>query len=325
MTFQSPGWLWALLALVPLAAGLALWPRTRAGAARAWARPGTLALPPPAGGPLRWAAAALALAAVAAGIVALARPAVAATGERSRGTLVIAFDISNSMRYRDVAPSRLEAAADAARTLIAEAPEGTAVGIVTFADIARVRLAPTDDLELARRTLEAVTREPTREGTTLGEAVVASLGALRAAGALDPPPASAAGSAARILLITDGSDSIRRALGPEAAARRAAADRVPVDAVMLGDTPGFPDRPPPAETLALMASITGGVFLRGTTREELLAVFEGLEEVAVPVEELRELTVWAAGLGLLLLAGAAALAGLARPRAGAPVSRAAQR
>lgn len=322
MSFLAPGWLWALLALAPLAAGLALWARARAGAARAWARPGTLALPPAAGGPLRWAAAALALAAVAAGTAALARPAVSATEERTRGTLVIAFDISDSMRYRDVAPTRLEAAADAARTLISEAPEGTAVGIVTFADIARVRLAPTDDLDLARRTLDAVAREPTREGTTLGEAVVASLGALRAAGALDAPATAAAGSPARILLITDGSDSIRRALSPEAAARRAAADRVPIDAVMLGDTPGFPDRPPPAETLALMASTTGGVFLRGTTRAELLAVFDELEAVAVPVEEVRELTVWAAGLGLLLLGAAAALAGLARPRAGARVSRA---
>ena len=115
-------------------------------------------------------------------------------------------------------------------------------------------------------------------------------------------------------MLTDGANSIRRATSPEAAAQRAASEGVPIYTILLGDDPGRPDQPLPAETLAAMATQTGGVFAQSTTSEDLRAVFADIGSIVAPVDELRELTVWVAGIAIALMALAAILAGLARPR-----------
>ncbi len=314
MTFQSPDWLWALAALPLLAAGLVMWARGRRRAAAEWAEPGAMAVAP--GGRVPWlraAAAIVAVLAVGAGIVALARPSVDQTREERRSTVMITLDVSDSMLETDIQPSRLEAAVDAAERFLDQAPPDSAVGLTTFADRASVVLAPTTDRDEARAALEAV--EGTRVGTALGEAVAVSLTALRAAGAVqEPPPADPSDSPGRILVLTDGANSIRRATSPEAAAQRAAAAGVPVYPILLGDDPGRPDQPLPSETLAAMATQTGGVFAQSTTAEDLRAVFADIGSIVAPVDELRELTVWFVGLAIALVALAALLAGLARPR-----------
>jgi Ca-activated chloride channel family protein len=152
-------------------------------------------------------------------------------------------------------------------------------------------------------------------GTALGEGVTTSLAALQAAGAIaDPPPANPSDSPGRLLLLTDGANSIAKSTSPEAAAQRAAADGVPIYAILLGDDPGRPDQPLPSETLAAMSSSTGGIFAQTTTTADLSAVFADIGSVVAPVDELRELTVWFAGLAIALLAAAALALGLARPR-----------
>lgn len=315
MTFQSPDWLWALLLLPVLAAGLVAWARGRRRAAARWAEPGVMAGAPRGRVPaLRIAAAALALLAVGAAVVALARPSVQQTREEQRSTVMITLDVSESMVKTDLQPSRLQAAVDAAERFVDQAPEDTAVGVTTFAESAAVVLAPTTDRGEVRRALDGIT--DTRVGTALGEAVVVSLTALQAAGAVqEPPPADPSDSPGRILVLTDGANSIRRATQPEVAAQRAAAAGVPVYPILLGDDPGRPDQPLPAETLAAMATQTGGVFAQSTTSADLQAVFADIGSIVAPVDELRELTVWFVGLALALLALAGVLAGLARPRA----------
>ena len=262
---------------------------------------------------LRAAAAAVALLAVGAGVVAMARPSVDATDQQQRSTVMITLDESKSMLATDLQPNRLGAAVDAARRLVAEAPPGTAFGLVTFADRASVVLAPTDDRERIRAALDGI--GDTREGTALGEAVSVSLGALRTSGAIaDEPPANPSDSAGRVLVLTDGANSIRRATSPGAAAEQAAAAGVPVYTILLGDDPGRPDQPLPAETLSSMATRTGGIFAQSTTSADLQAVFADIGSIVTPTPVRRELTVWAAGLALALLALAALVAGLSRPR-----------
>jgi Ca-activated chloride channel family protein len=314
VTWQSPAWLWALLALPLLAAGLVAWARSSRRAARAWSDPRVLAVgPAPRARRLRTAAAAVALLAVAAGTVALARPSVEETSEERRGTVMIVLDVSNSMLEDDLAPNRLAAAVDAARRFADEAPDDTAIGLATFADQASVVLAPTDDDGAVDRALDGL--GDTREGTALGEAVVTGLAALRSAGAIaDPPAADPSDSPGRLLVLTDGANSVKNATSPEAAAERAAADGVPLYTILLGDDPGRPDQPLPAETLAAMATRTGGVFAQSTTADDLRAVFADIGSIVAPQEELRELTVWAAAGALGLLLAAALLAGLSRPR-----------
>jgi Ca-activated chloride channel family protein len=226
---------------------------------------------------------------------------------------MITLDVSDSMTKTDLQPTRLEAAVDAAQRFVGEAPEDTSIGITTFADRASVLLSPTTDHGRVRDALEAIS--DTREGTALGAAVTTSLTALQATGAVaDPPPADPSDSPGRIMVLTDGANSIRNATSPEAAAERAAAAGVPVYTILLGDDPGRPDQPLPSETLSAMASRTGGIFAQSTTSDDLRAVFADIGSIVAPVEELRELTVWVAGAAIALLVVAGLLAGLSRPR-----------
>lgn len=313
MTFQSQGWLWALLVVPVLAVGLGAWLRAGRAAALRWSDPRVMAVgPPPRTRRLRAIAAAVALLAVAAGAVAMARPSVEDTQEQQRSTVMVTLDVSESMVKTDLEPSRLEAALDAARRLVDGAPEATAIGLTTFADRATVVLAPTDDRVRIHDALDSVGE--TRIGTALGAAVTTSLAALTSAGAVaEAPPADPSDSPARILVLTDGANSIRRATSPDAAAERAAQAGVPIYTILLGDDPGRPDQPLPAETLSAMATRTGGIFAQSTSTDDLQAVFADIGSIVAPVEELRELTVWVAAAALVLLLAAAALLGLARP------------
>jgi Ca-activated chloride channel family protein len=314
MSFQSSGWLWALLLLLPLAAGLVMWSRAGRRAGERWSDPAVMAV-----GPgrrtrgFRAAAAALALLAVGCGVVAMARPSVDATDNQRRSSVMITLDVSESMTKTDLQPTRLAAALDAARRFADAAPKDTAIGVTTFADRASVLLSPTTDRAAVDRTLGAIST--TRVGTALGAAVTTSLAALDSVGAVaTPPPANPSDSPGRILVLTDGANSIRKATTPEDAAVRAAQAGVPVYTILLGNDPGRADQPLPAETLAAMSTRTGGLFAQSTSSADLQAVFRDIGSIVAPVPKVRELTVWVAAIAIALLAVAALLAGLARPR-----------
>ncbi len=312
MTFQVQTWLWALLLLPVLAVGLVLWARSRRAAESRYADPDVLPLgPPPRTRAFRVVAAVLALLAVGAGIVALARPSVDDQEDRRQSSVIVALDLSNSMLKDDLEPSRLDAAVDAAKRFVDEAPDGTQVGVLTFADNIEVVLPPEDDPEVVKDALDSLGE--TREGTALGEAVVQSLGALTASGALTPPPENPSVSAGRILILTDGANSIRRAIPPAEAAARASSMNVPIYTIQLGDDRGRPDQPTPAETLSLMATETGGIYAQTANTEDLRAVFADIGTIIAPVEKLRELTVVAAAASLILVVLAALALVLARP------------
>lgn len=314
MTFQSPMWLWALLLLPLLAAGLLAWRRSSRRAAAEWSDARVMSVRPSRRTrTLRAAAAAVALLAATAAVVAMARPSMDATEQQRRSTVMITLDESKSMLATDLQPNRLAAAVDAARRLVADAPSGTAFGLVTFADRASVVLAPTTDRTKIGTALDGLGE--TREGTALGEAVSVALGALSSSGAIaDQPPADPSDSPGRVLVLTDGANSIRRATSPDAAAEQASAAGVPVYTILLGNDPGRPDQPLPAETLSSMATRTGGIFAQSTTSADLQAVFADIGSIVTPTPVLRELTVWVAGLALALLALAAGLGALSRPR-----------
>jgi Ca-activated chloride channel family protein len=314
MTFQSSGWLWALLLVPVLVVGLVAWARSARSAGEKWSDPKVMDVRPSARS-RRWraASAAVALLAVIAGIIALARPSVETTGSENRSSVMLTIDVSDSMKKTDLQPSRIAAAVDAAERFASEAPKGTAIGVTTFADRTAVLLAPTTDRGALKHTLDNI--GDLRVGTALGEGVTTSLSALQAAGAVkDPPPANPSDSPGRILLLTDGANSIPNATSPEAAAERAAAAGVPIYSILLGNDPGRPDQPLPSETLSAMSNRTGGLFAQTTTSADLQAVFADIGSVVAPVDQLRELTVWFAGGAIALLALAALLAGLSRPR-----------
>ena len=109
--WQAEHWLWALLVIPVLIAGYVAWTRSSGRAAARWADPAVMRVRPPAR--TRWmraAAFAVALLAVAAAIVAMARPSVEATGQEQRSSVMLTLDVSDSMDKTDIQPSRLAAA-----------------------------------------------------------------------------------------------------------------------------------------------------------------------------------------------------------------------
>jgi Ca-activated chloride channel homolog len=277
-----------------------------------WSEPGALPVRAPARERrTRAFAGVLALCAVAAGIVATARPSTLAAEDERRSVVVLTVDVSASMNRTDLAPNRLVAAVAAANRFVDEAPEHTAIGLVTFARGARVVVAPTRDRARLRNALAGL--ETIRGRTALGEAVVTALASLRSEGAVADAPADPADAPGRVLLLTDGVDTARNATTPAQAAERAAVAGVPVFTVLLGDDPGEEGSATPAETLSSMSTRTGGVFAQTVTGPDLAAVFEDIGGIVAPVERLREHTVWWAGAALILLLAALAAMALGRP------------
>ena len=116
-------------------------------------------------------------------IVGVARPHATVSVPREEATIVLAMDVSRSMKANDVEPTRLDAARTAAKTFLDEVPEKFRVGVVSFATRAAVGVAPTEDRELVVTALDTLTPG---EGTAIGDAV-----------ALVAPRRTAAGSSGR--------------------------------------------------------------------------------------------------------------------------------
>jgi len=312
MTFLSPWWLLALAALPLSVVGLVAWSRDRRRAARLYADPAVMDVRPPAGlRRARAAAAALAVLGVGFGAVAMARPAVDRTTKEERPSLVLAVDTSKSMLATDVAPSRLEAAKQAIRTLLDAAPDEAAIGLLTFNTGAQVLVPPVTDRAAVRRALDS---SVIAEGTAIGDAVDAGVALLRSVGAVGDPGGTQP-SPGRILLLTDGAQSAGD-LSPSEGGELARAARVPVSGVLLGSDPGRPDQAPPDVTLSQLARQTGGIFTRSTSAADLSRVFEDIGSTLASVRRQDELTVYAAlaMLALVALAGATLAAARLLPR-----------
>jgi Ca-activated chloride channel family protein len=105
-------------------------------------------------------------------LVAVGRPTAIVTLPSRHETVVLAVDVSGSMRATDVQPTRLAAAQEAAKAFIDGQPRSTRIGIVTFAGIASLVQPPTDNRDEVRQTIDGF--QPQR-GTAIGSAIVVSL------------------------------------------------------------------------------------------------------------------------------------------------------
>ena len=115
---------------------------------------------------------------VVAATLAFARPAVADTSDERSGIVILAIDQSLSMEATDVRPSRQQAAKEAAKSFLANVPDGVKIGVVGFDGQASSLLAPTDNTSAVERVID---RMDLGEGTAIGEAVYASLDAVESA------------------------------------------------------------------------------------------------------------------------------------------------
>ena len=214
---------------------------------------------------------ALYVAAMAALVIALARPSAMVAVPREDATIILAMDTSGSMMATDVAPSRLASAKQAASAFVDQLPASFQVGLVTFSTNAQVAVRPTTDRAEIHAALDSLVADG---GTALGDAIGTSTDLARevidtaaAAGgstgvspsASADPNASGAPSASpspraspsaspsagnggepplvATVLLSDGSNSTGT-LEPDAAAREAASIGMPVYTIALGTADG---------------------------------------------------------------------------------------
>lgn len=339
MVFQWPEMLWAL-AVLPLLVW-AYWAILRRRARQTLALSDlSLVREALAAGPgwRRHVPPALMLVALALLLVAGARPMARVTLPSSQKTLILAMDVSGSMRATDVKPSRIVAAQSAAKKFLETLPRDVKVGIVAFAGAAQVAQLPTLNRE---DLVTAIDRFQLQRGTATGNSIVISLATLfpqagielqqmgmparSTARPLDAPAAPEAkpreftpvppGSytSAAIIMLTDG----QRTTGPDPldAAKMAAERGVRVYTVGMGTTSGeiigFEGWSMRVrldeETLKNISVLTHGEYFYAGTAEDLNKVYESLSSRMVVETKETEITALLAGLGALLAVAAAGL------------------
>lgn len=241
-------------------------------------------------------------------ILALAEPAWqtrSETATRIGRNLMLALDVSASMRADDIAPSRIAVARDTAADFLARR-RNDRIGVVLFSGAPYLLSPPVFAAEAVIERLRQVTADETGSGTALGDALAA------AAARLDP---AAPGDRALILL-TDGTSN-RGRLDPLTAARAAARLGIRVytigfglkEGTMLPIVPGgrrqrvvLDDQP-----LQQIAALTGGRYFRADdsrSLEEVYRQIDALESAPLATQsriDSRPLLPW------LLQLGAAAL------------------
>jgi Ca-activated chloride channel family protein len=114
----------------------------------------------------------------------MARPAITTEVPLSRTTIILALDVSRSMCATDVNPNRLTVAQEAMLRFINDQVSGTQIGIVAFARMAEIIVAPTQDKEVLRM---AVANLTTSLGTAIGSATLKSIDAIAEVNPNVPP------------------------------------------------------------------------------------------------------------------------------------------
>jgi Ca-activated chloride channel family protein len=223
-------------------------------------------------------------------------------GDRSSVMLVI--DVSGSMQATDISPTRIDAAVNAASTLVDALPPNASVGLVAFNSNAFVIVPLTqdrDELKSGLQTLHA------RGGTAIGDGIELALDQLGA-------PTSGAWTASHppsmVVLLTDGVNNA--GVDPQQAAARAAQVKVPVNTIGIGTQGAQPvivqgQDVGGIDTQALqdIAQTTGGKNFFASEAGQLQQIYSSLGSQFGWKHEKVDLTVPVAIIGtLVLLAGA---------------------
>lgn len=332
MTFLWPEMLWLMLVLPVLLAAYVLMLRKRKKLALRYASLSMVKEAMGAGSRIkRHIPPLLFFLALAAMLFAIARPQATVTLPTQHETVILAMDISGSMRATDVEPNRLVAAQNAAKQFIAEQPDHVRIGVVAFAGTATVAQAPTRNRE---DVVAAIDRFQLQRATAIGSGIIVSLAALFPDHGLDVanftygaeggrrndlaappfkpvPPGSYA--SAVIILLTDG----QRTTGPDSlmAAKLAAERGVRIYTVGVG-TPegkiiGFEGWSMRVrldeETLKQIANITHGEYFYAGNAVDLNKVYQTLNARLVMERKKTEVTALFAALAAALAVLSAAL------------------
>ncbi len=350
MVFLWPGFLF-LFGLVPLLVGIYIWILRRR--RRFAVRFSSLALVRQAlPQQSRWRRHfpfAMFLLALVSLVVALARPVTVISIPTDQTTIILAIDVSGSMRSRDISPSRLEAAESAAMSFIQSQKSTTQIGIVAFSGYAELVQPPTTDQEALQMAVESLLLG---RRTAIGSGILKSLDAIASvdktvapsvsdpSSGTEPPPVPKGAYAPDIIvLLTDGVSNTGPS--PIDAAQQAVDRGVRVYTIGFG-TPngyvpygggqfqggggfgnggfgnfgggfgGFRSGIDEA-TLKQIAGMTGGAYYTASSAGQLEKVFQSLPTYLITKHETNEISVIFTTLGALLAVLAITLSMIWRP------------
>jgi Ca-activated chloride channel family protein len=340
MTFLAPHTLWLLLA-IPLLVGAYVWLlRRRKKYAVRYTDVGLVRAALGTSQRLRrHLAPAMLLLAITLGVLAVARPTAVVTLPSEQRKIILAIDVSLSMRASDVEPTRMAAAQVAAKEFVQDQPSDVRIGIVTFAGTALLVQPPTRDRE---DLLSAIDRFELQRNTAIGSGIILSLAtlfpeegidvetytlgpAMRERGSrgksldapkTDPKPqpkvvAPGSYKNGAIILLTDG----RRTMGPDPldAAKLAADHGVRVYTVGFGTQGGatadvdgmsiymrFDE-----ETLKAIADVTQAQYFYAGSATDLRKVYESLNAKFVLEKKQTEISALAVAASAAFLLAAA--------------------
>lgn len=272
-------------------------------------------------------------------LVALGRPAAIVTLPSQHDIVLLAMDISGSMRATDVQPSRLAAAQAAAREFVSAQPRHTHIGVVAFAGTASLVQPPTSNRS---EVLAAIDRFELQRATAIGSGILVSLKAIFPEAEFDlrsfnprsgrdslkgtsldqtrdpakpefkpVPPGSY--TSAVIILLTDGQSNV----GPDPveAARMASERGIRVFTVGVGTAEGETIRFEgwsmrvrlDEETLRTIADLTRGEYFYASNAEDLKKIYQSLNSRLVMEKQETEITAVFAGAAAVLSLVAAGL------------------
>jgi Ca-activated chloride channel homolog len=335
MSFVWPNALW-LLALLPLLVALYFWVLRRKRKTTVRLASITVAKLAAGSGPgwRRHVPPLLLLSALAALLLAVARPTAVITLPLAERTIMLAMDVSGSMRAEDVKPNRLVASQEAAKAFVNKLPREVRVGVVSFAGTAAVVQAPTasrDDV------IKAIERFQLQRGTATGSGIILSLATLFPDDGIEiqhvtgqknfpggditkkkekksgPKVEPGSYNSAAIIMLTDG----QRTTGPDPleAAKMAAEHGIRVYTVGVGtkegETIGFEGWSMRVrldeETLKNISLLTHGEYFYAGTADDLKKVYENLSSRMVVERKETEISALFAAAGALLATLAAGL------------------
>ena len=304
--FLSPAWLLLTLAVLALAGAYVFVQLRRKTYAVRFTNTALLrSIAPKGPGWRRHVAAAAFLMCLLVLATGMAKPSTDVQVPLERATVVMAIDVSLSMRANDVDPDRFIAAKEAAKDFVDQLPDSYNLGLVSFARTASVVVSPTKEHD---QVTQAIDNLKLAEATAIGEAIFTSLQAVQsvpADGANGAPPA-------RIVLLSDGFNTYGR--GPEDGATAAKDANVPVSTIAFGTQEGVVELqgratpvPVDRETLEKVATDTSGRYYEAVTAEELKQVYTDLGSSIGYRKRAKEITQWFVAAALLFGFAAAGL------------------
>lgn len=233
--------------------------------------------------------------ALAAAVCVIARPLSTSShrDEKTEGIdIVMAVDISGSMRAQDFKPNRLEAAKDVAIRFIS-GRETDNIGLVIFAGESFTQCPLTTDHAVLTNLFNDIQTGMLEDGTAIGSGLATAINRIKESKAKSKV----------IILLTDGENN-RGSITPLKAAEIAQTFGVRVYTIGVGTNGTAPF---PVQTafgiqyqdmevkidetlLTQIADMTGGKYFRATNKSSLQSIYEEIDQLEKTIMDVREYT-----------------------------------